>query len=137
MTMSWTPAAISAAAKLTACWAEPHWRSTVVAGRLDRQAGLQPGVAPDVEHLLAVLLDAAGDDVLDLGGVDPGALDDLGVGRAEQLVGVDVLVVALLRVPAPDRRAGGLDDDDLAAVALIRDPLVRLPRDARRTVSGS
>src|SRR2546430_11221226 len=26
---SWTPAAISAAEKLTACWAEPHWRSTV------------------------------------------------------------------------------------------------------------
>jgi hypothetical protein len=54
-------------AKLTACWAEPHWRSTVVAGRLDRQAGLEPGVAADVEHLLAVLLDAARDDVLDLG----------------------------------------------------------------------
>ena len=29
---SWTPAAISAAEKLTACWAEPHWRSTVVPG---------------------------------------------------------------------------------------------------------
>ena len=29
---SWTPAAIRVAAKLTACWAEPHWRSTVVAG---------------------------------------------------------------------------------------------------------
>ena len=39
-------------------------------GRLDRQPGLEPGVAADVEHLLAELLDAAGDDVLDLGGVD-------------------------------------------------------------------
>ncbi len=29
---SWTPDATRAAAKLTACWAEPHWRSTVVAG---------------------------------------------------------------------------------------------------------
>ena len=29
---SWTPEAISAAAKLMPCWAEPHWRSTVVAG---------------------------------------------------------------------------------------------------------
>ena len=29
---SCTPAAISAAAKLIACCAEPHWRSTVVAG---------------------------------------------------------------------------------------------------------
>ena len=32
MTTSCTPAAICAAPKLTACWAEPHWRSTVVAG---------------------------------------------------------------------------------------------------------
>ena len=32
MTTSWTPEATSAAAKLIACWAEPHWRSTVVAG---------------------------------------------------------------------------------------------------------
>ena len=32
MTTSWTPEATSAAPKLTACWAEPHWRSTVVAG---------------------------------------------------------------------------------------------------------
>ena len=32
ITTSCTPAAISAAPKLTACCAEPHWRSTVVAG---------------------------------------------------------------------------------------------------------
>jgi hypothetical protein len=32
MATSCTPDAISAAAKFTACWAEPHWRSTVVAG---------------------------------------------------------------------------------------------------------
>ena len=31
ITTSWTPAAISAAPKFTACCAEPHWRSTVVA----------------------------------------------------------------------------------------------------------
>ena len=31
MTTSWMPAAISAAPKFTACCAEPHWRSTVVA----------------------------------------------------------------------------------------------------------
>ena len=40
---------------------------------LDRQPGLEPGVAADVDALLAELLHAAGDDVLDLGGVDPGA----------------------------------------------------------------
>ena len=38
--------------------------------RLDREALLQPGVARDVEGLLAELLHAAGDDVLDLAGVD-------------------------------------------------------------------
>ncbi len=32
MATSWTPEATSAAAKFTACWAEPHWRSIVVAG---------------------------------------------------------------------------------------------------------
>ena len=88
-------------------------------GGLDRQPGLQPGVAADVEHLLAVLLDAAGDHVLDLGGVDAGALDDLGVGLAEQLVRVRVLVVALLRMPAPDRGPNSLDDDDLTPVPCI------------------
>ena len=41
------------------------------ARRLDRQTGLQPGVAGDVEALLAELLDAAGDHVLDLGGSTP------------------------------------------------------------------
>ena len=32
ITQSCTPAAIWAAAKFTACCAEPHWRSIVVAG---------------------------------------------------------------------------------------------------------
>jgi hypothetical protein len=50
MTVSWTPAEISAAPKLTACCAEPHWRSIVVAGVSIGRPGLQPGVAPDVEH---------------------------------------------------------------------------------------
>ena len=87
--------------------------------RLDRQAGLEPRVAADVEHLLAVLLHAAGDDVLDLLGGDAGALDDRLVGLAEQLVRVRVLVVALLGMAASDRRAGGLDDHDLAAVSVL------------------
>ena len=32
ITTSWMPLAICEAAKLTACCAEPHWRSIVVAG---------------------------------------------------------------------------------------------------------
>ena len=74
---SWTPAAISAAAKLTACWAEPHWRSIVVAGVSIGRPGLEPGVAADVDPLLAELLGAAGDHVAGLGRVDPGALEQL------------------------------------------------------------
>ena len=102
---SWTPEATSAAAKLTACWAEPHWRSIVVAGvSIGRPASSQ-ALRPMLIALLAELLHAAGDDVLDLGGVDAGALDQLGVGLGEQVRGVDVLVVALLLVAAPDRGA--------------------------------
>ena len=119
ITTSWTPEAISAAPKFTACWAEPHWRSTVVAGVSTGRPGLEPGVAADVEHLLAVLLHAAGDDVLDLLGRDARALDDLRVGLAEQLVRVGVLVVALLGVPAPDRRADRLDDYDLTPTCVL------------------
>ena len=114
MATSWTPEAISAAAKLIACWAEPHWRSTVVAGVSIGQPGLEPGVAADVDRLLAELLHAAGDDVLDLGGVDPGAVDELGVGLREQGRGMGVLVVALLRVTAADRGPYRLDDHYLA-----------------------
>jgi hypothetical protein len=87
-------------------------------GRLDRQALLQPRVAGDVEGLLAELLHAARDDVLDLGGIHAGAAQNLGVGLAEEVGGVGVLVVALLLVAAADRRANGLDDDDLAALLL-------------------
>src|SRR3954454_1209517 len=95
-------------------------------GRLDGQALLEPCVARDVEGLLAELRDTAGDDVFDLGWIDPGAAEDLGVGPAEQLRRVGVLVVALLPVPTPDRRANRLDDDDLAALLLSHsrdDPL--------------
>ena len=59
MTTSWTPAAISAAPKFTACWAEPHWRSTVVAGVSIGSPACSQALRADVEHLLAVLLHAA------------------------------------------------------------------------------
>jgi hypothetical protein len=85
-------------------------------GGLDRQPLLQPRVARDVERLLAELLDAAGDHVLDFGGVDSAAGEDLGVALAEQLVGMDVLVVALLEMAAPNRGTNGLDDDDLTTL---------------------
>src|ERR687891_62869 len=62
ITASWTPEATSAAPKLTACWAEPHWRSTVVAGGVTVfVAPLPLGPAPDGgadrldDHYLAAL----------------------------------------------------------------------------------
>src|SRR3954453_14406688 len=131
-TTSWMPAAIRAAPKVTACWAEAHWRGGAARGvavrprRLDRQPLLQPRVAGDVERLLAELRDTAGDDVLDLGGIDLGAAEDLRVAPAEQLGRVGVLVVALLLVAAADRRPNGLDDDDLAALLLSHAPDVPL-----------
>ena len=85
---------------------------------LDRQPGLEPGVAGDVDALLAELLHAAGDDVLDLGGVDAGPLDHLAVALGQQVRGVGVLVVALLLVAAPDRQASGLHDHYLASTEL-------------------
>src|SRR4051812_39972280 len=85
---------------------------------LDRKAGLEPGVAGDVDALLAELLDTAGDDVLHLGGIDPRALDDRAVGLSKEVRGVDVLVVALLLVAAANRQAGGLHDHYLASTEL-------------------
>src|SRR5205807_4819122 len=96
-------------------------------GCLHRQSGLQPGVAPDVVHLLAVLLHATGDHVLDLAGLNPGALDQLAVAATEQRVGMGVLVVALLLVPAPDRRADCFDDDYLATAACVHVVLLISP----------
>src|SRR3954453_17201494 len=132
-TTSWMPAAIRAAPKVTACWAEAHWRGGAARGvavrprRLDREPLLQPRVAGDVEGLLAELRHAAGDDVLDLGRIDARAVEHLGVRLAEQGSRVRALLVALLLVAAADRRADGLDDDDLAALLLSHgwdDPLV-------------
>src|SRR5581483_8619900 len=83
--------------------------------RLDREPSLQPGVAADVVRLLAVLLHAAGEHILDRLCRDPRPLDHLDPRPAEELVRVDVLVVTLLGVSATDRGADCFDDHDLAA----------------------
>ncbi len=88
---------------------------------LDRKARLQPGIASDVEALLAELLHAPRNHVLNHRGLDAGTVDHLGVDLREQRVGVGVLVVALLQVTATDRCANRLDDHDLTAVWLPHD----------------
>ena len=116
ITTSWMPDAISAAPKLTACWAEPHCRSTVVAA-----ASIG---SPSCSQALRATLKACSPNCCTQpaitsstsAGSMPVRVDQLGVGLAEQVGGVGVLVVALLDVPAPDRRAHGFDDHDLATL---------------------
>jgi hypothetical protein len=80
------------------------------AADVEREAGDERGVAGDVEALLARLVDAAEDDVLDLDRIDPGPRHD----RAQDLRGEVVRAHGgQLPVPAPDGRAHGLDDDDV------------------------
>ena len=113
ITTSWTPAAISAAPKLTACWAEPHWRSTVV-------AGVSTG-SPACSHALRVTLNICSPYCWTqppiTSSTAPGSIPARSITSVkrlpEQLVRVRVLVVALLAMAAPDRRADRLDDDDL------------------------
>ena len=72
---SWTPEAIRAAAKWTRLLAGAALAVDGGGGSLDRAARLEPGVARDVDRLLAELVHAAGDHVLDAPGVDAGPLD--------------------------------------------------------------
>ena len=76
MPASIAPAAMSPATRCAACWAEPHWASSVSAARRVGQPGVQPGRAGDVVGLLAGLRDAAAEDLLDLARVDAGPFDD-------------------------------------------------------------
>ena len=85
---------------------------------LDREAGLEPGVAPDVDALLTELLDTAGHDVLDLGRVDARPLDDVPVGVGQESRRMGVLVVPLLLVAAANRGANRLHDYDFTTAKL-------------------
>ncbi len=107
---STAPPATMAAARLVACWDDPHWVSTVVPATWSGQPGGEPGGAGDVEGLLADLADAAADDLADLGRVDAGAIDQRLLGDAEQLARVHGGQAA---APAAHGRADGIDDHDV------------------------
>ena len=116
ITTSWTPLATSEAAKLTACWAEPHCRSIVV-------AGVSIG-SPACSHALRPMLYDCSPycwthPVTTSPTSEPStparSKTSTNVGT-EQFVRMDVLVVALLGMPAPDWRADCLDDHDLMSI---------------------
>src|SRR5262249_15414579 len=75
---------------------------------LDGEAGRQPGIAADVQALLADLAHTAEDHVLDLTGLDAGAVDQLLEDHRTQDDGVEVLELA---IPLSERRPDALDDD--------------------------
>ncbi len=72
------------------------------------QARGQPADPGDVVGLLAVLGDAAADELLDVAGVDAGLLDDGLLDRAQEFGGVQS---GQPTVALADRAAGGFDDD--------------------------
>ena len=81
------------------------------------QALIEPGRARDVEGLLPCLGDATPEDLLDLGGIEPGPLDELDLGGAEQLGGVHS---SQHPVPLPERGPYCLDDHRLRHVPPFR-----------------
>src|SRR5207237_4554333 len=88
--------------------------------RGDRKLGRQPGVAADVDRLLADLADAAEDDVFDLSGLDPRPLDQLFQDKGAEHDGVDL---PELPVPAPKLRPDRFDDHCIAHFYGPPDPL--------------
>ena len=111
MNTSPSPTAIAWAAELIACSPEPHSRLTVrpptSTGRPARSSG-HPG---DVAVVLAGLVGAAEDDVLDERRVDAGPVDDGAQDERGEVVRPDAGERAAV---AADRRADGLDDPGLA-----------------------
>ena len=84
------------------------------AGRL-RESLLEPGAARDTGRLLRHLVDATGDDVVDLRGVDAAAFDQACVDTTQEIGGMQVAENALLTMSAPNGGADRLDDEGVSA----------------------
>ena len=76
---SWTPDAISAAPKLTACWAEPHWRSIVVAGVSIGSPACSQALRPMLNDCSPNCCTQPAMTSSTIAGVDARALEQLGV----------------------------------------------------------
>ena len=95
------------AAKCAACWLEPHWRSTVVAGTDSGHPAASTALRATLTRLLAHLRHAAHHHVVDERRIEPGAIGE----RLERLGGeVDGVPVAQLAVALPQRGPDGVDD---------------------------
>ena len=115
MPTSMASAAIRLAMKWLACWAEPHWQSTVVAADSYGSPALSQALRVTFEACSPAWVTQPPDDLLDRGGIDAGPLDQLDLGGGQQLGGVQAREPA---VALADRRADGLDDDRLTHVLL-------------------
>lgn len=94
------------AAKCTACWDEPHWRSTVTPGTSSGRPAASHAVRAMSAGLRPDGVEAAEDDVVDGGRVDPGAGDE-----GLQHMGAEVRRVDG-REPAPSAPHGCADRFD-------------------------
>ena len=104
-----SPALIARAAMPMASMPEPHRRLIVVPGHLDRQAGQQRRHARDVAVVLARLVGAAEDHVVDGRPVDVGlALHQRPDRDGAEIVGAHAGEAAAV---AADRRADGVADE--------------------------
>ena len=91
---------------------EAHWRSIVMPGTVTPMPARNSGLPGDVVAAGPFLHRTAEDDVLDLLGINPGALDGRtdGMGRQRLRLGV----VERASVGLPDGGTGGRDDDCFA-----------------------
>ncbi len=118
------PAAISPAIRCTACWADPHWASSV------RQP-VWIGSPACSQEVLVTLLDcspglgdAAAGDLLDHGRIDSGPLDQPALRGPEDLGRMQARQAA---VPLADRGPDRFDDYCSAHAAMIERVPVFVP----------
>ena len=110
-----SPTAIACAAALTACSPEPHSRLTVWPGDLDGQSGQQQRHAGHVAVVLAGLVGAAEDHVVDEAGSMPARSTTARSDGRGEVVRAHARERAAV---APDRRAHGVDDPGLAELPM-------------------
>jgi len=86
-------------------------------GTADRKTGAQGGLAGDVEARGALLQGAAEYDIVDVGGVEPGALH----GGADDMAGHGLALGVVESAPIgfANRRAGDGNDDGFTHLSLL------------------